>query len=64
MRAMTTPDATHLRFGVASQFSDYGYQTWLIDPREPYFALLGIRGQAIFVDPVTKAVVIVSRGVV
>jgi CubicO group peptidase (beta-lactamase class C family) len=58
VRAMTTPDAPHLRVGSASKFSGYGYQTWLIDAREPYFALLGIRGQAIFVDPVTKLVVV------
>jgi len=58
VRAMTRPDAPHLRFGAASQFSGYGYQTWLIDPHEPYFALLGIRGQGIFVDPVTKVVAI------
>jgi CubicO group peptidase (beta-lactamase class C family) len=58
VRAMTTPDAPHLRFGTASEFSGYGYQTWLIDPREPYFALLGIRGQAIVVNPVTKVVVV------
>ena len=58
VRAMTTADAPHLRFGAASQFSGYGYQTWLIDPREPHFALLGIRGQAIFVDPVTKVVAV------
>ena len=55
---MTRPDAPHLRYGAASQFSGYGYQTWLIDPHEPYFALLGIRGQAIFVDPMTKVVMV------
>jgi CubicO group peptidase (beta-lactamase class C family) len=58
VRSMTRPDAPHLRFGVATEFSGYGYQTWLIDPHEPYLALLGIRGQAIFVDPVTKVVVV------
>ena len=58
VRAMTTPEAPHLRFGTASPFSGYGYQTWLIDPAEPYFALLGIRGQGIFVDPVTKVVAV------
>ena len=58
VRAMTTPDAPHLRYGAAMTFTGYGYQTWLIDPRAPYFALLGIRGQAIFVDPVTKVVVV------
>ena len=37
VRAMTTPDAPHLRYGAAMTFTGYGYQTWLIDPREPYF---------------------------
>jgi CubicO group peptidase (beta-lactamase class C family) len=55
---MTTPDAAHLSVGAASKFSGYGYQTWLIDAHEPYFALLGLRGQAVFVDPVTKVVVV------
>jgi CubicO group peptidase (beta-lactamase class C family) len=58
VRAMTSADAAHLRYGAALPVGGYGYQTWLIDPREPYFALLGIRGQAIFVDPVTKVVVV------
>jgi len=60
VRAMTTPDAPHLRVGSASRSSGYGYQTWLIDEKEPYFALLGIRGQAIFVDPKTKLVMVVT----
>ena len=58
VRAMTTADASHLRFGAALEFAGYGYQTWLIDPRRPYFALLGIRGQGNFVDPVTKVVAV------
>lgn len=58
VRAMTAPDAPHLRVGAALRFNGYGYQTWLIDARAPYFALLGIRGQAIFVDPLTKLVVV------
>jgi len=58
VRAMTSADAPHLRYGAALPVAGYGYQTWLIDPREPYFALLGIRGQAIFVDPETKVVVV------
>jgi CubicO group peptidase (beta-lactamase class C family) len=58
VRAMISADAPHLRYGAALPVGGYGYQTWLIDPLEPYFALLGIRGQAIFVDPVTKAVVV------
>ena len=58
VRAMTSADAPHLRFGTALEVAGYGYQTWLIDPREPYFALFGIRGQGIFVDPATKVVVV------
>ena len=58
VRAMTSADAPHLRFGSALEVAGYGYQTWLIDPREPYFALFGIRGQGIFVDPATKLVVV------
>lgn len=56
--AMTTPDAPHLGVGVATKSSGYGYQTWLIDAHEPYFALLGLRGQGIVVDPVTKVVAV------
>jgi CubicO group peptidase (beta-lactamase class C family) len=59
VRAMTTPDAPYLRVGAAMATHGYGYQTWLIDEHAPYFALLGIRGQAIFVDPVTKLVIVV-----
>jgi CubicO group peptidase (beta-lactamase class C family) len=58
VRAMTLADAPHLRFGAALPVAGYGYQTWLIDPREPYFALFGIRGQGIFVDPVSKVVAV------
>ena len=58
VRAMTSADAPHLRFGAALEVAGYGYQIWLIDPREPYFALFGIRGQGIFVDPATKVVVV------
>jgi CubicO group peptidase (beta-lactamase class C family) len=58
VRAMTSADAPHLRFGAALEVAGYGYQTWLIDPREPYFALFGIRGQGIFIDPATKLVVV------
>lgn len=58
VRAMTSPDAPHLRYGAALPVGGYGYQTWLIDPSEPYFALFGIRGQGILVDPLTKVVAV------
>ena len=58
VRAMTSADAPHLKVGTATRFNGYGYQTWLIHPSERYFALLGARGQAVFVDPGTKVVVV------
>jgi len=58
VREATTAQASHLQFGQATRFMGYGYQTWLISPNARRFALLGIRGQAIFVDPDTKTVVV------
>ena len=58
VRHMTTPEAPYLQVGVATKFNGYGYQTWLIDPSKRYFALLGVRGQGVFVDPETKTVVV------
>jgi CubicO group peptidase (beta-lactamase class C family) len=58
VKAMTTAEAAHLVVGVATRFNGYGYQTWLIDLTKRYFALLGVRGQAVFVDPETKTVVV------
>jgi CubicO group peptidase (beta-lactamase class C family) len=58
VRAMTTAEAPYLRVGVATRFNGYGYQTWLIDPGKRHFALLGVRGQAVFVDPESKTVVV------
>jgi CubicO group peptidase (beta-lactamase class C family) len=58
VRAMTTAEARHLVVGVATRNNGYGYQTWIIDPSKRYFAMLGVRGQAVFVDPETKTVVV------
>jgi CubicO group peptidase (beta-lactamase class C family) len=58
VRAASAPDAPHLRVGRATRFNGYGYQTWLIDAGEPRFAALGVRGQAIMVDPRSKLVVV------
>ncbi len=57
VRAMTTAESPHLEVGVATRFNGYGYQTWLIDPGKRRFALLGVRGQGVFVDPETRTVV-------
>lgn len=57
VRAATHPEAPHLRVGVATRRNGYGYQTWLID-NDGRFAALGLRGQAIFVDPKSKLVIV------
>ncbi len=56
--AASAPDAPHLRVGRATRFNGYGYQTWLIHPDKRMFAALGVRGQAIMVDPKSKLVVV------
>jgi CubicO group peptidase (beta-lactamase class C family) len=57
VKAATTPESPHLRPGVATFRNGYGYQTWIIDI-EGKFALLGVRGQGVFIDPVSKVVVV------
>jgi CubicO group peptidase (beta-lactamase class C family) len=58
VKAATTAEAKHLRVGVATKNNGYGYQTWLIHKNQPYFALLGARGQGVYVDPKSKIVVV------
>lgn len=58
VRAATTAEAPHLKVGVATRNNGYGYQTWLINANERQFALLGVRGQAVFVDPKAKLVIV------
>ena len=58
VKAATTPEAAHLRVGSATPNNGYGYQTWITHRTEPRFAALGIHGQAIYVDPATKLVVV------
>ena len=36
----------------------YGYQVWLPPAPRPMFALRGVRGQAVLVDPETKLVLV------
>lgn len=57
VKAATRPDAPHLRVGRATRNNGYGYQTWLVDEKGR-FALLGVRGQGVFVDPGTRLVVV------
>lgn len=59
VKAATMVHAPHLAVGTATKFNGYGYQTWLVD-NEGKFALLGVRGQAVFVDPKSKVVVVIT----
>jgi len=58
VRAATTPESKHLEVGYATRYNGYGYQTWIISSRVRRFALLGVRGQAVFVDPGKKLVMV------
>ena len=58
VKAATTAQAPHLQVGTASKHNGYGYQTWLTHRTEPHFAAFGLHGQAIYVDPVSKLVVV------
>jgi CubicO group peptidase (beta-lactamase class C family) len=55
---MTTAQAAFLQPGAATKFYGYGYQVWLLPGDGRQFALLGIHGQAIFVDPVSRTVLV------
>jgi CubicO group peptidase (beta-lactamase class C family) len=68
VKAATTPSAKHLAVGAATPNNGYGYQTWILGDRtgrpraggDPAsrFAALGVHGQAIFIDPSLKLVVV------
>jgi CubicO group peptidase (beta-lactamase class C family) len=58
VKAATTPSAPHLSVGTATKNNGYGYQTWITHRTEPRFAALGVSGQAIYVDPARKLVVV------
>jgi len=51
-------DQSHLRPGVATPFFGYGYQTWIFPGERRMFAFLGVRGQAIYVDPRSRLVLV------
>ncbi len=58
MKDATRVHAPHLEVGVATKYNGYGYQTWLIRKDSPMFALFGVRGQGVYVDPVSKLVIV------
>jgi CubicO group peptidase (beta-lactamase class C family) len=43
---------------VATPFMGYGYQVWILPGEQRRFALLGIRGQVILVDPASKLIMV------
>jgi CubicO group peptidase (beta-lactamase class C family) len=51
-------DQPHLRPGIAASFFGYGYQTSIFPGERRMFALLGVRGQSIFVDPQSRLVMV------
>ena len=51
-------DQPHLRPRVATSFFGYGYQTWIMPGDRRMFALLGVRGQSIYVDPTSRLVMV------
>jgi CubicO group peptidase (beta-lactamase class C family) len=52
------PEDAYLAPGTATRYYGYGYQVWLLPRAERRFVLLGIRGQMLFVDPVSKLVMV------
>ncbi|MGQ0676203.1 MAG: serine hydrolase domain-containing protein [Rhodospirillales bacterium] len=48
------PQDRHLAPGIATRFFGYGYQTWIFPGERRMFALMGVHGQKIYVDPASK----------
>lgn len=56
--ATTAPPGSFRAPQVAAPFFGYGYQTWIMPAKRRMFAMLGTNGQAIFVDPASKLVMV------
>jgi CubicO group peptidase (beta-lactamase class C family) len=56
--AATSVAAPYLAPRTATASLGYGYQTWIFPDAERQFALLGVRGQAIFVEPRSRLVLV------
>ena len=52
------PEQPYLAPRTATRFFGYGYQTWIFPDEPRMFALLGIRGQTIYVDPSRRLVMV------
>jgi CubicO group peptidase (beta-lactamase class C family) len=55
---MATPQADFLQPRTMTKFYGYGYQTWIFLGPRRQFALLGVHGQAVFVDPAANLVLV------
>jgi CubicO group peptidase (beta-lactamase class C family) len=58
VRAATTPPAKQFLPGYTGSYLGYGYQTWILPGAGRQFFLRGLRGQALFVDPKSKLVMV------
>ncbi len=58
VREATTPPAAQFEPRQMGSFFGYGYQTWILPGNRRQFVLLGLRGQAVFVDPKSKLVMV------
>ncbi len=59
VRAATTAEpGSFLAPGAGGRFYGYGYQTWILPGARRQFVLLGIHGQAMFVDPQARLVLV------
>lgn len=52
------PARHHLAPGTATRYFGYGYQTWIFPGPDRTFALLGVYGQTIAVDPANRIVMV------
>jgi CubicO group peptidase (beta-lactamase class C family) len=58
VKAATTPPAKQFEPGSIPGLLGYGYQTWILPGKERQFLLRGLRGQAIYVDPKHRLVMV------
>lgn len=58
LRQSTTAAQAHTQAFVASSYFGYGNHFWVFPGTRPRFALIGVRGQVIFVDPVLRLVLV------
>jgi len=59
LEATTVPaDRPDLRLSWVEPRLGYGYQTWILDDERRMFALVGIHGQLILVDPASRLVLV------